>query len=158
MTLITYLCVLQLLICFLYVNAMKLYIRFSQGGQVQTRYCAALHTRSCPSVVLTCGCVWTVASPEATNDVKYVTVEFLQGSLQHIADTLNPIVVWTINACRCRNNLTTVKVTTFSGAAPPSRLRPPSHPCLCLDAGDHRSDCGVPNRPSVQWRPALCLW
>jgi len=82
-SLVSYLVLLQLLVCFFYVNGMRLWI------QTQGR---------------------TLTSSSDDGPKEYVTVDSVRSFFVSIVNTLNPLIAFSIFIFRCKDNLKTLKV------------------------------------------------
>eukprot|EP00823_Brevimastigomonas_motovehiculus_P006711 TRINITY_DN5616_c0_g1_i1.p1 TRINITY_DN5616_c0_g1~~TRINITY_DN5616_c0_g1_i1.p1 ORF type:complete len:215 (+),score=30.89 TRINITY_DN5616_c0_g1_i1:50-694(+) len=92
-TLVSYLILLQLLVCLLYMGGMKLWIRYVQGTPI-----SSVVTQSSSSTA------------SASDKVRYVSSEALVAWSTQAADTINAVVEYTINVFRVRSLSLTLKI------------------------------------------------
>jgi len=89
-SLVSYLIMLQLAICFLYVNGMKLYLRRQTSESTKAD---------------------SVSTSGSSNENKeYLTSESVRQYFEQIANTLNPIIHFGVTVMKCKDNALTLKV------------------------------------------------
>jgi len=87
-SLISYLALLQLVVCFTYVNGMRVWIKYAQGSTTPTQ-------------------------TNESYDKEYMTVDSVRDNLHSLIQTLNPLIALTINIFRCKDNVATIKAAVL---------------------------------------------